>query len=324
MSKARPDAWMPMYWGDYAKHTGHLSALMHGAYLMLIKHYWCTGGPLPDDDAQLWRIACCDTPSQWKKIRPVIERLFSVAIGVWRHRRVDRELERAVEITGKRAKAAHARWEQAPSKSDAHASAHAVQVDMQTASPSQSQSQEQRKKKEKMVVEADDGLVLAEAQSLWNELARRKGLVRVVRLTDARRSSLRLRLAELGGIEGWKTEVIDAVERSAFLCGANNRGFRASFDFVIKLESFLKIREGKYDDRQSTRPEYRDGFATLLADVNAYDGSGDLRERVPDHALVASECDAANDDRGSIHSRAGDQGGVGGHRAEELGGQMAA
>lgn len=103
MSAARPDTWMPMYWGDYAKDTGHLSATQHGAYLMLIKHYWCNGKPLPDDDSQLWRIATCDGIAQWRKIKPVIAALFQVKGGIWRHRRVDDELIKAQRFLDRQA-----------------------------------------------------------------------------------------------------------------------------------------------------------------------------------------------------------------------------
>ena len=99
---ARPDTWMPMYWGDYARDTGHLNAAGHGAYLMLIKHYWCTGRPLPDDDDELWRIACCDSKKEWQKLRPKIVRLFVIDGGTLRHKRIDKELGVAVSaVTAK-------------------------------------------------------------------------------------------------------------------------------------------------------------------------------------------------------------------------------
>lgn len=101
----KSDIWMPLYWGDYARATGHLNATMHGAYMMLTKHYWCTGEPLPDDDAVLWRVSCCDSPDEWGKIRATIAKFFQVADGLWRHKRIDRELLKAVE----RAETAHAR-----------------------------------------------------------------------------------------------------------------------------------------------------------------------------------------------------------------------
>lgn len=92
---ARPDTWMPVYWGDYARDTGHLGALEHGAYLMLIKHYWCTGRPLPDDDNVLWRIACCSSKKQWLNLRLTIAQFFSVGNSVWSHNRIEDELNKA-------------------------------------------------------------------------------------------------------------------------------------------------------------------------------------------------------------------------------------
>ena len=102
---ARPDTWMPMYWGDYARDTGHLSNAQHGSYLLLIKHYWCAGGPLPDDDNQLWRIACCSGKSQWTRLRPTLKKFFVVADGFWRHKRIDQELSEARQRTETRRKA---------------------------------------------------------------------------------------------------------------------------------------------------------------------------------------------------------------------------
>lgn len=99
------DKFMPMFWGDYARDTGDLNNAGHGAYLMLIKHYWGTARPLPDDDAKLWRIACCDSIGAWKKLRPAISAFFKIGGGQWRHARVDRELVKAAERYEKRSKA---------------------------------------------------------------------------------------------------------------------------------------------------------------------------------------------------------------------------
>lgn len=111
---AKVDAWMPIYWGDYAKDTGHLGAVHHGAYLMLLKHYWVTGAPLPADDAQLWRIACADSMAHWKKIKGVVLAFFEEENGVLRHGRVDHELANAQGNAERRAemarRAAEARW----------------------------------------------------------------------------------------------------------------------------------------------------------------------------------------------------------------------
>ena len=83
-------SWMPLYVADYLADTGHLSRDEHGAYLLLIMHYWRTES-LPADDAQLARISKC-TAAEWKRIKPTIKAFFDDG---WKHRRVEDELKRA-------------------------------------------------------------------------------------------------------------------------------------------------------------------------------------------------------------------------------------
>lgn len=78
---------MSLHIGDYRKDTAHLDAALHGAYLLLIMHYWATGG-LPDDDAQLCRITCM-TPVAWRKARPVVQAFFRDG---WKHKRIEEEI----------------------------------------------------------------------------------------------------------------------------------------------------------------------------------------------------------------------------------------
>jgi uncharacterized protein YdaU (DUF1376 family) len=125
----RSPLWMPLYWGDYLRDTMHLTTLEHGAYLLLIGHYWTTTAPLPDDNSTLATIARLD-PKTWKQMRPKLEALFHIAGGQWRHRRIDAELEKAISIIDVRSKAAKKRWAN-HSKSNASAYANALQKDLQ-------------------------------------------------------------------------------------------------------------------------------------------------------------------------------------------------
>lgn len=99
---------MPLHIPDYRADTGHLSTLEHGAYLLLIMHYWMTGG-LPDDDARLARITGMGL-QEWTEAKPALEPLFTAG---WRHKRVEREL-RKVQVSEVRSEAgkagADARW----------------------------------------------------------------------------------------------------------------------------------------------------------------------------------------------------------------------
>lgn len=80
----------------------------------------------------------------------------------------------------------------------------------------------------------------------WNEMASRCGLPRIAKLTPQRRRQLLARLRQ-NTIEEF-TEAILAIERSPFLRGENDRGWRADFDFLLQPKSFTKLIEGSYDD----------------------------------------------------------------------------
>jgi uncharacterized protein YdaU (DUF1376 family) len=82
--------WMPWYWGDYHKDTQDLDTTQHGAYMLLIGHYWQHGG-LPDCDRELATIAKL-SEYKWKKMRETIAKKFKEN---WRHKRIDAELLKA-------------------------------------------------------------------------------------------------------------------------------------------------------------------------------------------------------------------------------------
>jgi len=87
-----------------------------------------------------------------------------------------------------------------------------------------------------------------EAVRLWNEMAQMCVLPAVKALNAGRRSSLRLRLRECGGLDGWRAALL-AVSQSSFLRGGGERRWKADFDFVLQPRHFLKLLEGGYADR---------------------------------------------------------------------------
>jgi len=90
--------WMPLYVGDYLGDTGHLTTAQHGAYLLLMMHYW-RKGELPDDDRQLSKITKLPLKT-WCDYRPVLQDFFHSG---WKHKRIDAELERMMRVSEKRA-----------------------------------------------------------------------------------------------------------------------------------------------------------------------------------------------------------------------------
>jgi hypothetical protein len=82
-------AWMPLYVGDYLRDTRDLNTLQHGAYLLLIMHYW-QHNALPSDEARLAAIAGLSV-AQWRRIREPVAAKFAEG---WRHKRIEAELEK--------------------------------------------------------------------------------------------------------------------------------------------------------------------------------------------------------------------------------------
>ena len=79
---------------------------------------------------------------------------------------------------------------------------------------------------------------------LWN--GKRGSLPKVVRLVGSRERQVRARLKEHPDMTYW-SDVFDRIQAFPFLLGMNPRGWKVSFDWVMKNpENHLKVLEGKY------------------------------------------------------------------------------
>lgn len=87
--------WIPFWPRDYLTDTQHLTTAQHGAYLLLILHYWTAGG-LPDDDGKLATIARLPLRA-WRQMRPIIEAFFEMP--GWHHHRIDRDIAKMDSVT---------------------------------------------------------------------------------------------------------------------------------------------------------------------------------------------------------------------------------
>src|SRR5437016_13313950 len=86
------DPWSAFYWADYVADTGHLSLAEHGAYLLVMAHYYRTRRPLPANASVLHRICRCTTDAEKHATEEVLIQFFSLDGDVYRHKRIDVEL----------------------------------------------------------------------------------------------------------------------------------------------------------------------------------------------------------------------------------------
>lgn len=92
---------LPLNIPEYIAKTGHLTTVQHGAYLLLIMHYWTHGG-LPDDEKIIQQITRL-TNRQWFNNLNILRSYF---LDHWRHKRLDEDLAQAIEISDKRSASA--------------------------------------------------------------------------------------------------------------------------------------------------------------------------------------------------------------------------
>lgn len=126
--------WYPFYWADYAGDTAHLSMVEHGAYKLLMQHYYLKGAPLPANAELLYRVCRCTNDAERAAVRAILGEFFLLDGDSYRHPRIDLELEKSRDISEKRRNAANSRHAIADAIADAKAPAIRIQKDTQSQS----------------------------------------------------------------------------------------------------------------------------------------------------------------------------------------------
>ena len=116
---------------------------------------------------------------------------------------------------------------------------------------------------------ATEASYLASVMGLWNDRMKGVGIPSIVAIGGNRRAHVLARMREYGAEAVAK--VIDMVATSRFLQGSNNRGFVATFDWVVKPANFIKILEGNYNE-QYDRNE-RNALDAIRSVINESNGT---------------------------------------------------
>jgi hypothetical protein len=108
----------------------------------------------------------------------------------------------------------------------------------------------------------------AKAFLLYDQAAERLGWSACQARTEARAKKIARRLEDAGGLEGWVIALSKA-EASEFLMGRappqpDRPPFKLDIDFLLQQSSFVKLMEGKYDNRTQS-PGHRSGGGYLGA-----------------------------------------------------------
>jgi len=86
-----------------------------------------------------------------------------------------------------------------------------------------------------------------EAFNSYNTLAQKLGLPQAATFTPSRKARIKARLKEHGGITAWQKALAN-LQLSPFLKGLNDRGWKASLEWLVQASSFAKLVDGVYGD----------------------------------------------------------------------------
>jgi uncharacterized protein YdaU (DUF1376 family) len=262
---------LPLWTDAYLGDTTHLTTIEHGAYFLLLLAMWRTRDcSLPSDDRLLARYTRL-TAGQWARIKPVIMPFFDVSGDRITQGRLTDEAKLVRQNSKKASDAARARWLKDKETGDADAGAKQSGRSAPTPTPTPTPTEDSGAK---APLSAEPPLELTpteverdferDAFDAYNHIAKRVGFPAAKVLNQTRRVSLRLRLKECGGLDGWAA-ALDKLEASSLCRGANDRGWVADFDFLLQAKSFTRLMEGRYDDRKPQRqPEHRPSTADVL------------------------------------------------------------
>jgi uncharacterized protein YdaU (DUF1376 family) len=254
MSEKRSDTWMPFYVGDYLSATTRLTTEQHGAYFLLLLDYW-KNGPPPNDDAVLAQIVRM-SPAAWRKAKPALIGFFDQADGHLIQRRVEKERDRASNVTEERSKAGKAgaakRWGKGGQR-DSKPIANAIDLPMANGQQNDAPSQSHIGSSEPIIGSSNEDsssgddrpLTEKEVLEAWRDRLVPIGFPSVRKMTPSRKRQLKARLRDCS-MDEWLA-AFAALERSKFCQGHNDRDWWADLDFLLQPKSFTKLIEGAYD-----------------------------------------------------------------------------
>ena len=234
--------------GDYASHTRHLTLLEDLAYRRLLDLYYLKDGQLYGDEAEVARQIGMREHVQ--EVTQVLQDFFCIAEDDrWAHDRCDAEMadyRRFLEKQKENGKLG-GRPPKNPEKPTAN-------PDLTQTEPKKTLTTNHKplttnqdiSSNEDMSSDDDAPVRPQEIIDAWNSMARRVGLSEIKVLNSKRMVSLKARIRECPDVETWSV-ALQNIERSKFLRGENDRGWKANFDFLLQPSSFTKLIEGSYN-----------------------------------------------------------------------------
>jgi uncharacterized protein YdaU (DUF1376 family) len=99
------DYWYAFNSGAYAKKTATLSMIEHGAYRLLLDHYYNVGPGMEANATGLLRVCRAFAPDEQAAVQSILDKFFELRDGMYYNHKADKELDKRSKLRKIRAEA---------------------------------------------------------------------------------------------------------------------------------------------------------------------------------------------------------------------------
>ena len=234
---------------DFMLDTQRQTNEQRGAYIQIISAMMAHNGAIDDDNKWLSNLCNCSVRKFDTLKKELVKGEFiSISDGKIYQKRALEEVEKAQKRSEKATKNARKRHEKPP-KTSGKSDENEPEFNENNNLGSASHQLPDTRHKDTDV--SSPHTPQKDLMDDWNNLCGESN-GRVLKLTAARTTTLKNRMADSFGNdrEQWLA-FLAKVQQSPFLTGDNDRGWKADFDWALKLGNTTKILEGKYDENIS-------------------------------------------------------------------------
>jgi uncharacterized protein YdaU (DUF1376 family) len=256
---------MPFYINDWEtdSRVRQMGPTARSFYLTLLIHQW-REGYIPADDAQLWNLLLMPPdPSDEARILEQVKECFQpLSAGRLANHQLDIIRKKHVALASLRSAAGKSGRSKQIRNLMGLAQANAGESESDTESDTDITSSEHKEHAPQKTPLSPSTLA-----EIWQD--ERGSLAKIREFTRERQAKCQARIkSHSNDPESYLASFRQGVRQAAktpFLCGENDNGWRASFDWFIANDTNLsKVLEGRYDARQAKIPVPRDCLAGEL------------------------------------------------------------
>lgn len=252
-TKSHQPWWFPYFPKDFESdpNVATMSGDAACVYSRLLGLAWMSKAVLPKEPEKIRRLLRLEA-DHFARVWPEIAEVWPVSedAGGRVNARLSREFERAVARSESASRSALAGKKGKASAQRTHSdrSTKAVRPQSERASTKTETDTQTETEKGIKTTPAPSGRALLD---LWNE---ESGNLRKAKdLSGGRARHAKTRLTEEPDLAVWRV-AIRTVAKSAFCNGAGEKGWTASFDWLLRPDSLTKILEGAYDEKPNGKP----------------------------------------------------------------------